>query len=120
MTLPAPDPADFPPVQQWPIVTPPDCPLCDRPADVVFIGPATLYDGAEVNAWHCRACRHDWHIPVTRWPVEDGPNCPHCLTRDTFWAALALDIPGDLWHCTYGHEFVLTPAGDIVRPQDAA
>ncbi|TDD67819.1 hypothetical protein [Actinomadura rubrisoli] len=110
------NPHDFPPVEQWPMVTPPDCPLCQRPTDVVWIGPATYRDGAEVNAWHCRACRHDWPIPLTRWPVEDGP---YCLTEDTSWAALAPDALGDLWTCGNGHEFVLTSGGQIILPEDA-
>ncbi|MGP4030257.1 hypothetical protein [Actinomadura sp. 3N407] len=114
------NPHDFPPVEQWPMVTPPDCPLCQRPADVVWIGPATYTGGAEVNVWHCRGCRHDWHIPVTRWPVESGPDCPYCLTKVTCWAAHAPDTPGDLWTCENAHEFVLTPDGDIVQPKDAA
>ncbi|WP_433474973.1 hypothetical protein ACQPZP_40900 [Spirillospora sp. CA-142024] len=113
------NPQNFPPVEQWPTVTPPDCPLCQRPADAVWIGPATYQDGTEVNVWRCRACRHDWHIPTRHWPVLNGPDCPYCLTKDTCWAAHAPDVPGDLWTCDNGHEFVLTPEGLIILPEEA-
>lgn len=115
-----PNPPEFPPVEQWPLFTPPDCPTCQCPADVAWIGPATLADGAQVNVWRCRACPADWHIPVTRWPVQDGPDCPYCRTEVTCWAALAPDHTGDLWTCQHGHEFVLTPEGLIILPEDAA
>lgn len=114
-----PNPQDFPPVEQWPMVSPPDCPRGQHHADVVWIGPATYQDGAEVNVWRCRVCRHDWPIRITRWPVEDGPDCPYCRTEDTCWAALAPDTSGDLWTCGNGHEFVLTPEGLIILPEDA-
>jgi hypothetical protein len=116
-----PNPAALPPVEQWPMVTPPDCPTCQRPTDVVWIGPATFgtgTDGAEVNVWRCRACPADWFIPVTYWPVLDGPACPYCRTEVTCWAALALDHGGDLWTCEHGHEFALTPEGLIIPAED--
>lgn len=120
MTPPTPDPAELPPVHHWPILTCPDCPLCDRPADTAFIGPATTAAGDHVTAWQCRACRHDWTIPAHHWPVTDGPDCPYCRTEVTCWAALAPDTLGDLWTCEHGHEFVLTPEGRIILPEDAA
>ncbi|GLZ14186.1 hypothetical protein Acsp04_44210 [Actinomadura sp. NBRC 104425] len=106
--------------EQWPLLTAPDCPTCQRPADVVFIGPATTCDGTEVNVWHCRTCPADWAIPVTHWPVQDGPDCPYCLTPATCWAAIDPDNAGDLWTCQNGHEFTLTPEGLIILPGDAA
>ncbi|MES9606169.1 hypothetical protein [Actinomadura sp. NPDC000929] len=115
-----PNPPELPPVEQWPIITGPDCPLCERPADVVYIGPATTPAGKAVTCWQCRACRHDWTIRAHHWPVQDGPDCPYCLTEVTCWAALAPDTPGDLWTCHNGHEFVLTPEGLIILPEDAA
>ncbi|WUI00958.1 hypothetical protein OHR68_03810 [Spirillospora sp. NBC_00431] len=115
MTPPAPEPAKTPPVQQWPILTPPDCPTCQRPADVVWDGPATLA-GVDLNAWHCDACSDFWDIPVTHWPVTDGPDCPYCRTEVTCWAALAPDTLGDLWTCEHGHEFVLTFDGFVITP----
>ncbi|MEU9870679.1 hypothetical protein AB0C87_22815 [Actinomadura sp. NPDC048021] len=110
----------FPPPDQWPVLAPPDCPTCQRTADVAWIGPATLANGAEVNVWRCRACPADWTIPVTHWPVTGGPDCPSCLTEVTCWAALAPDTPGDLWTCEHGHEFILTAEGLIILPEDAA
>ncbi|XVQ08117.1 hypothetical protein ACQP1W_36945 [Spirillospora sp. CA-255316] len=109
-----------PPAEHWPLLTPPDCPTCQRPADVVFIGPATALDGPEVNVWRCRACPADWTIPVTHWPVLDGPGCPNCQSTVTCWAALDLDQWGDLWVCEHGREFTLTPEGLIILPEDAA
>ncbi|WP_412516481.1 hypothetical protein K8Z49_37915 [Actinomadura madurae] len=112
------NPAGVPPVEQWPLLTPPDCPTCQRPTGTAWIGPATMANGAEVNVWHCRACPADWAIPVIHWPVLDGPECPFCLTPVTCWAALAPDALGDLWTCEHGHEFVLTPEGLVIPPQD--
>lgn len=114
------NPPDTPPVEQWPLLAAPDCPTCQRPTEVAWIGPATLADGAEVNVWRCRACPADFSIPAVYWPVLDGPDCPHCHTEVTCWAALAPDALGDLWTCEHGHEFVLTPEGLIVLPEDAA
>ncbi|TDB71687.1 hypothetical protein E1264_42320 [Actinomadura sp. KC216] len=116
MTLPTPEPVDFPPAEHWPTGAPPDCPTCERPTEVVFIGPATLADFTEVNVWRCRACPADWYIPVTRWPVTNGPNCPYCHDQGTCWAAHAPDVPGDLWSCEDGHEFVLTHEGIVITP----
>ncbi|GGT58137.1 hypothetical protein [Actinomadura citrea] len=114
------NPPEFPPVEQWPVLAAPDCPTCQCPADVAWIGPATSATGTEANVWHCRSCRAEIYVPVTHWPVLDGPDCPYCRTVVTCWAALALDIPGDLWTCEHGHEFVLTPEGLIILPEDAA
>ena len=110
--------SDMPPPEHWPVVTPPDCPLCQRHTDVAWIGPATYRDGTDVNAWHCHGCRHDWHIPVTRWSVDDGPDCPTCLTAVTGWAAMDPDRRGDRWICRNGHEFVLTDEGLVIVPDN--
>lgn len=112
------NPPIFPPVQQWPVLAPPDCPACGRDRDVTWIGPATMANGAEVGVWHCRACPADWPIPITRWPVLDGPDCPTCNTEITSWAALAPDHAGDLWTCHHGHEFVLTAEGIVIATDD--
>lgn len=110
----------YPPAEQWPVVQEPDCPTCQTTSQVVFIGPATFLDGGEANVWHCRACPADWAIPITRWPVNDGPDCPYCDRPGTVWAALAPDDLGDLWVCEHAHEFVLTPEGLIILPEEAA
>ncbi|MFG2002113.1 hypothetical protein ACGFNU_23475 [Spirillospora sp. NPDC048911] len=118
-----PVPASFPPPDQWPILTGPHCPACqtDAPGDVVWIGTANDLDtGDKVHLWTCRACCTDWTIPITHWPILDGPDCPYCATESTFWAAIDPDHDGDLWMCEQGHEFVLTPEGVIVLPEDAA
>ncbi|WP_207945051.1 hypothetical protein, partial [Actinomadura rubrisoli] len=106
----------YPPADQWPVLQPPDCPTCQTPTEVVFIGPADRLDGGQTNVWHCHACPTDWAIPVTRWPVADGPDCPYCLTECTSWAALDPDRHGDLWTCHNGHEFVLTLDGTVITP----
>ena len=103
-----------PPPEHWPLLTPPDCPTCQRPSEVVYIGPATTL-GGEVNVWRCRACPADWTIPVTYWPVDDGPPCPRC-TSTTCWAAIDPDHLGDLWVCACGHELVLTREGIVITP----
>ena len=118
-------PPILPPIEQWPLILPPDCPHCGRPDDVDWTRttpapPGEFGDAAQVNRWQCRACRAEWAIPVTRWPVLDGPDCPTCLTPVTYWAALAPDHYGDLWVCRYGHEFVLTPDGLIFLPWETA
>ncbi|KAB2347257.1 hypothetical protein [Actinomadura rudentiformis] len=106
----------FPPVDQWPVLQPPDCPTCQATTGVVFIGPADRIDGGTVNLWHCRACPADWTTPITHWPVLDGPDCPYCNSTDTCWAAIAPDHRGDLWTCPQDHEFVLTPEGIVITP----
>ncbi|MDL4772482.1 hypothetical protein [Actinomadura xylanilytica] len=113
------NPPPFPPVQQWPVLDGPDCPFCARPDHVRWAGPAT-YPGAEVTGWECRNCLGTWTISITHWPVLDGPDCPHCLTPVTCWAAIEPDHHGDLWTCEHGHEFVLTPEGLVILPEDAA
>ncbi|GLZ09610.1 hypothetical protein Acsp03_70760 [Actinomadura sp. NBRC 104412] len=107
-----------PPAEQWPVLGGPDCPTCQRWTEVTFIAPTTTLDGTDLNTWHCRACRTDWAIPITRWPVLDGPGCPTCHSTATCWAALDPDQGGDLWLCEHGHEFVLTPEGLIILPED--
>ncbi|MFF5265384.1 hypothetical protein ACFY4C_41420 [Actinomadura viridis] len=114
------NPPPYPPPEQWPLLTGPDCRRCQDPAEVVRVGPTTTLTGTQVNVWHCRACLADWTIPVTHWPVLDGPNCPHCDTTVTCWAAIAPDYLGDLWLCEHGHEFVLTPEGLVIISEDGA
>jgi len=116
------NPPDTPPVEQWPLLAAPDCPTCQRPTEVAWIGPATLADGAQVNVWRCRASpRRLLHPRRLLGPSSTGPNCPHSPpTEVTCWAALAPDALGDLWTCEHGHEFVLTSEGLIVLPEDAA
>ncbi|GLZ05279.1 hypothetical protein Acsp03_27450 [Actinomadura sp. NBRC 104412] len=109
-----------PPAEQWPLLTGPDCPRCDRPTDVEWIGSATSLDGTEVSVWHCHACPADWTIRTTLWPVLDGPDCPTCDRPGTVWAALDPDEGGDLWICPDGHEFTLTPEGLIILPGEGA
>jgi hypothetical protein len=108
-----------PPAEQWPVLQPSYCPTCQTTADVVFIGPATTLTGTQVNVWRCRACPADFTIAITHWPVLDGPDCPYCDSTATAWAALEPDQGGDLWTCPRGHEFVLTPEGLIILPEDA-
>ncbi|QKW35002.1 hypothetical protein HUT06_13990 [Actinomadura sp. NAK00032] len=122
MTLPTPTPPELPPADQWPILTGPDCPNCDVPDDVTWQGAATDldYGGAPVHLWQCGGCCAEWAIPAHHWAVLDGPDCPYCRTEVTCWAALAPDALGDLWTCEHGHEFVLTPEGRIILPEDAA
>ncbi|WP_433467014.1 hypothetical protein [Spirillospora sp. CA-128828] len=122
MTLPTPDPDELPPVEQWPILTGPDCPDCGATDYVRWRGSALGldYNGDPVNLWECGECCGEWAVPAHHWPVTDGPDCPYCRTDVTCWATLAPDVPGDLWTCHNGHEFVLTLEGLIVLPEDAA
>jgi hypothetical protein len=111
------NPLIFPPVANWPILTPPDCPTCRTCTDVTWTGHATdMDDGSPVLLWECRACTADWCIPTQYWPVLDGADCPYCASPNTCWATVAPEHPGDLWTCDYGHEFVLTPEGLIITP----
>jgi hypothetical protein len=113
-------PPIFPPDQQWPVPVAPDCPTCARPTGVTWIGNATTNGGADLSVWHCRTCPTTWTIPATHWPVLDGPDCPYCYTAVTCWAALDPDHAADLWTCEHGHEFILTPEGMIILPEDVA
>lgn len=111
----------LPPVEHWPMILPPDCPACDGTDHVNYSGPATsLEDDGPVMLWECGECCAEWAIPAHHWPVLDGPDCPYCASVFTCWATYAPEHCGDLWLCEHGHEFVLTPEGLIVLPEDAA